>query len=145
MGVIRWQHEVNRTSAWVGDIMVAEIDIEIVCGRTHVTWEPEGIRFCDGCQIDSVRRYVGSEDEAKRQVEAYIDDWLASAGLMPKPKQRTEADFLHELEKRFDGVDIATYEAIREIERSKQRTEADFRNADIDANGYVTFRDGGAA
>ncbi len=27
----------------------------------------------------------------------------------------------------------------------KQRTEADFLNADIDANGYVTFRDGGAA
>jgi hypothetical protein len=26
----------------------------------------------------------------------------------------------------------------------KRRTEADFRNADIDANGYVTFRDGGA-
>ncbi|OHV83666.1 hypothetical protein [Rhizobium sp. LCM 4573] len=28
---------------------------------------------------------------------------------------------------------------------AKPRTEADFRNADIDANGYVTFRDGGAA
>ena len=27
----------------------------------------------------------------------------------------------------------------------KHRTEADFRNADIDRNGYVTFRDGGAA
>ncbi|MFT4163394.1 hypothetical protein [Shinella sp.] len=112
MDVIRWQYAVNQASAWVGDIMVAEIDIEIVCGRIHVSWEPEGIRFCDGCQIDSVRRYVGSEDEAKKQVEAYVDEWLASAGLMPKPKQRTEADF---------------------------------RNADIDANGYVTFRDGGVA
>ena len=31
------------------------------------------------------------------------------------------------------------------MQAPKQRTEADFRNADIDANGYVTFRDGGAA
>lgn len=29
--------------------------------------------------------------------------------------------------------------------KPKQRTEADFRNADIDVNGYVTFRDGGSA
>lgn len=29
--------------------------------------------------------------------------------------------------------------------KPKHRTEADFRNADIDANGYVTFRNGGAA
>lgn len=29
--------------------------------------------------------------------------------------------------------------------KPKQRTETDFRNADIDQRGYVTFRDGGAA
>lgn len=44
--------------------------------------------------------------------------------------------------KRERDVTEARYEALRP---PKQRTEADFRNADIDANGYVTFRDGGAA
>lgn len=85
MGVIRWQYAVNRASAWIGDIMVAEIDIDVIGDRSEISWIPEGIRFCDGCQIDSVRRYVGSEDEAKEQIEAYVDDWLAWAGLVPKP------------------------------------------------------------
>lgn len=88
--------------------------MEIVGDRIEVSWRPEGIRFCDGCQIDDARRYVSSEADAVLGIDAYVHDWLRSTGLVPHPKP-------------------------------KQRTEADFRNVDIDERGYATFRDGGAA
>lgn len=54
MGVIRRQHGVGRALAWIRDILVAEIDMEIVGDRIEVSWAPRGIRLYDDCQADDV-------------------------------------------------------------------------------------------
>lgn len=95
---------------------------------------------------DATAKYSGLYADFSARVDHSIDlakDLRWSQAEIDRLKsERKQLNWELVNAKRERDVTEARYEALRP---PKQRTEADFRNADIDANGYVTFRDGGAA
>lgn len=87
-------------------------------------------------------------EHGKAMAQQLLHSWMIEVGLVPKAEYDRLNVQVNQLSwevanaKRERDIAEARYEALR---APKQRTEADFRNADIDANFYVTFRDVGAA
>lgn len=118
--------------------------------------------------FDELKR---SSDRATRELSALKSHWeVARADIEKAVMAWAAADKTEHLRLENDRLKRVLKKIRREVDREtnldiygrvmrivndahewakdtppKLRTEADFRNADIDQRGYVTFRDGGAA
>lgn len=171
MGVIRWREQYpGRWYGYLGKHGIADV---IDFGYAVVCTLPDTLRNTDTEEFPGGTTAV-SVEAAKTAVEAFALNWMSDAGLVSKADyddlqaenavlkerigsafadiddaiaalQKKAADIVYDLGiARTWSWDVPIDEWSKGA-KPKRRTDADFRNADIDGNGYVTFRDGGAA
>ncbi|MDX0165784.1 hypothetical protein GOC43_28805 [Sinorhizobium meliloti] len=113
MGLIRWvEDDHTDTMGYLGKLHICTIeDMFNEHGNKWLVYKAAFPGHLPEFRPD--HRFPCQDEKVAREFAVGgLQQWLDTAGLVPK---------------------------------AAVRTEADFRNADIDANGYVTFRDGGAA